>query len=246
MATTQRTKPFFWSYSKLKNFETCPKRHYEVDVAKHFKDEEGEQLAYGNALHKEMAARLSSRTPLSAVFARHEHWAQRVEHIRDAHGAELHVERKLAITREFAPCEFFDRRVDVWFRGVGDVILLIPAERHAVVLDWKTGKVLEDSQQLALTAQCILSHHPEIQWVTAMFIWMQHNAETTEHFTRGSDGAHHGVDVQSMPRMWIDIWPRVQAMENAHVSMNYPATPSGLCKRYCPVTSCEYHGRGSY
>jgi len=50
-------KPFAWSYSKLKNFEVCPKRHYNVDVIKSFKEEEGEALVWGNMVHKALADR---------------------------------------------------------------------------------------------------------------------------------------------------------------------------------------------
>ncbi len=33
-----KPKEWSWSYSKLKNYEVCPKRHYEVDVLKNYDD----------------------------------------------------------------------------------------------------------------------------------------------------------------------------------------------------------------
>ena len=46
--TTTRNKPksFAWSYSKLKNFETCPKRSWHLDVARDIKEPEGEAPAH--------------------------------------------------------------------------------------------------------------------------------------------------------------------------------------------------------
>jgi spore coat polysaccharide biosynthesis protein SpsF (cytidylyltransferase family) len=53
MAITRHgPKPFAWSYSKLKNYEVCPKRHWHVDVKKDFKEAESEALKQGNLVHK--------------------------------------------------------------------------------------------------------------------------------------------------------------------------------------------------
>ena len=48
VTTYNKPKPFAWSYSRLKNFEVCPKRHFHVDIAKDFREEEGESLVWGN------------------------------------------------------------------------------------------------------------------------------------------------------------------------------------------------------
>ena len=64
MITTRHSpKPFAWSYSRLKNFEVCPKRHYEIDIAKNIKEEESEALLWGNTVHRSCADRLSKGTP---------------------------------------------------------------------------------------------------------------------------------------------------------------------------------------
>ena len=74
-----KPKPFAWSYSKLKNFEVCPKRHYNVDVIKAFKEEEGEALQWGNAVHKALADRCGPRaSPLPHTMKGYEKWAARV------------------------------------------------------------------------------------------------------------------------------------------------------------------------
>jgi len=45
--------------------------------------------------------------------------------------------------------------------------------------------------------------------------------------------------------LWNDLNPELAAMLEAWRTTTYPPKPSGLCMRYCPVTSCPYHGKGS-
>ena len=74
VVTTRRApagpKPFSWSYSRLKNFETCPKRHWHVDINKDAKEEDSEQLQWGNAVHKALADRIAKGTSLPIGMAR--------------------------------------------------------------------------------------------------------------------------------------------------------------------------------
>lgn len=226
--TTSRTggavvKPFAWSYSKLKNFETCPKRYWHIDVQKDVKEEEGEALTYGNALHKALADRIGKGTPLPKPFAHFEPWAER---ILTGEGNIL-VEQKLAITAEFAPCTFFDKAA--WYRGVADVIKIVGPV--ALVADWKTGKILEDGSQLALMAQCVFAHHPSVQKIRSEFVWLKDDATTRADFTRAD-----------MVGVWRGLYPRVEALQKAHDTNSFPAKTGGLCRRWCPVTQCPHHG----
>ena len=218
-----KPKSFSWSYSKLKNFESCPKRHYHLDIAKDVKDEESEALLYGNQLHDALAKRIGKNVPLPEPFKHMEPWAARVV---TGEGNVL-VEQKLAINKDFGPCDFFDK--DAWFRGIGDVIKIVGGA--ALILDWKTGKVVEDSQQLALMSACVFAHHPTVRKVRAEFIWLKEDASSRADFTR-----------EDMPKMWNNIWPRIEALEYAHTTTTYPAKPGYLCRRWCPVQKCPHHG----
>src|SRR5205807_2231069 len=75
------------------------------------------------------------------------------------------VEQQLAINADFGPVPWFDSAA--WFRGIGDVIKIVGPV--ALIVDWKTGKIVEDSQQLALMAACVFAHHPEVQKVRSEF-----------------------------------------------------------------------------
>ena len=218
-----KPKPFAWSYSKLKNFESCPKRHWHIDIQKDVKEEEGEALLFGNELHKAMAKRVEAGLPLPKAFVEYEPWAAKAA----TPGGKLLVEQKFAIRADFGPTEFFAK--DAWFRGVADVLRV--QGPVALVIDWKTGKVKDDSVQLALTAQCVFSHYPDVKAVRTEFVWLAEEATTRADFRRGD-----------MPEFWASIWPRVSALEQAHKLSEYPPRPNGLCRRYCPVSSCPHHG----
>jgi hypothetical protein len=223
VVTIRGKKKFSWSYSKLKNFETCPKKYHAVDVSKTFKEGESETLTWGNEVHKHLANRIEKKIELPNGMKSFEKW---VEPIVTTPGKIL-VEQKLSITEEFTACGFFD--ADVWFRGIGDVIKVVGPV--ALVVDWKTGKILDDSQQLALMAACVFAQYPEVQRVRSEFIWLKEDATTREDFKR-----------EDMHKMWGSLWPRIKQLENAHEKMDFPPKPSGLCRRYCPVTSCPHNG----
>jgi hypothetical protein len=219
-------KEWSWSYSKLKNFEECPKRMYEVDIAKSVQDGGGEALLWGNAVHDALAAALKSNVPLPPEMLGYQYWVDRV---RRGTGT-LQVEQKYAITRQFQKTGYFAK--DVWYRGIGDVIRL--NDDVALILDWKTGKILEDSVQLMLMAQCLFSHYPQLNYVRSSYVWLKEDCETPELFTR-----------QEVADQWVGLLDRVNGMERAAKEMNYPPKPGRLCKRFCPVVSCPFHGKGA-
>lgn len=218
-------KEWAWSYSKKKNFDTCPKRHYEVDIAKSYKDE-SEQLEWGNRVHKALADACSGKAPLPPTMTEYQKWVDRVR----AGQGELLVEQKYAIARDFTPVEWFSPRA--WYRGIGDVVRI--AGPVALGLDWKTGKVLHDSRQLMLMAQCIFSHFPDVKVIRTEFVWLKEDCTTPETFTR-----------DQMVREWTVLLPEIRAMEDASKRMDYPPRPSRLCFKNCPVLSCPHHGKRS-
>lgn len=222
-----RIKPFAWSFSRMKNFEVCPKRHYEIDLAKNIKEPEGEQLVWGNFVHKGLAERCGKdQTPLPKELAMYEPWAVKVL----GNGGEVFVEESLALTKNFTPAGNFD--ADTWLRVKCDFIRIVGDV--ALTVDWKTGKILEDSVQLALTAACIFAKFPNIKAVRASYVWLKEDCESSENFYR-----------EDMPGMWRSIWHRIEAMEQAHTHVNYPPTPSGMCMKWCAVKSCPHNGKST-
>lgn len=217
-------KPFAWSYSKVKNFESCPRRYKRVDVDKAFKDE-SEQLDFGNKLHDALAAYIGKGTTLPSAFAAYKNWADKV---KDGDGFTILVEQKYAIRQDMSPTTWFGK--DVWYRGIADVVKMCGPV--ALAVDWKTGKVLEDGVQLALMAQCLFSHYPELQVIRTEFIWLKEDATTREDFKR-----------DDMASIWAGVLPRVAALQHAHTTNEFNPKPGYLCRKFCPVIDCEHNGR---
>lgn len=228
-----KPKPFSWSYTKLKNYEACPKRHYNVDIVKAYKEEEGEQLLWGNAVHKAMAKRCGEGKELPRSMQGYEKWAAKVV---TPPGIIL-VEQQLAIDVNFAATDWFDSdakknsKALPWYRGVADVLKLDGPV--ALAIDWKTGKVLDDAPQLGLLAACVFAHFPEVKIIRTEFVWLKEDAKTRQDFRRAD-----------MAAFWRSIDTRIKALENAHKTSDYPPKPGYLCRSYCPVTSCAHCGEG--
>lgn len=225
ITTRTRPKEFAWSYTKLKNFETCPARYYNVDIEKTFKeDDDNEHLKYGKFVHESLADRINhEHKPLPPTIKKFEKWAEKV--LANPPPATILVEQQLAIREDLQPTTWFGG--DAWYRGVADVIK--KRDRVALVIDWKTGKILEDGIQLALMAQCVFSHHPEVEQIRTEFVWLKDDATTRADFTRSD-----------MAEVWAGLLPRVTRLKHAHEAMEFPPKPNGLCKRFCVVKSCPH------
>lgn len=240
VVTTRRPtapKPFTWSYSRLKNFEACPKRHWHIDVLpKGHPDKvvepKSEQLEYGDLVHKIMEQYIDKGIVMPPYHepklkpAADRALTYKGKDVREL-GAKVMVEQKFAITEELKATTYFAD--DVWFRGIGDLVWILGGA--AYIGDWKTGKVQEDSKQLALMAQCIFSHHPEVKVCKSEFVWLKENTETTAVIRR-----------EDMPLIWAELLPRVEASKHAYNTTSYPAKPGPFCARWCPVSQCPHNG----
>lgn len=225
--TTPTKKSFSWSYSKLKNYRTCPKRYYLIDVEKKYQEDfSGEHLKWGNDVHAAFAKRIGKGEPFPKGMEHFEEMAQRLIAVP---GTKL-VEQQMAIREDLAPCEWFAK--DAWHRSIADYLCI--NGQVALAIDYKTGKILEESEQLALMAECVFSHYPEVQAVRTEFWWLKEEAATREDFRRSN-----------RKNTWASVLPRVNELKQAHEQVNFPPKPSGLCRKHCIVTECPHNGRNS-
>lgn len=218
-------KKFSWSFSKLKNYKTCPFRYNAVDVQKRFaEDFTGEALQWGNALHKAFEEWVSDKSvPLPPGM---ENFYEHLAPLKNFPGIRL-TEQKMAITETLEPCDWFSK--DAWYRGIGDFVGLQP--RVALAIDYKSGKVVDESVQLALLAECIFAHHPKIEAVRAEFWWLKEEAATKEIYYR-----------KDRKKTWAAVLPDVMKLKAAHDANDFPPIKSGLCRKHCIVKDCKYHG----
>lgn len=234
MATTtyysdRLTKPFGWSHSRLKNFEACPRKHLMVDLLKRVPMDSTPQLEEGQRVHDAIAAFIKDGTPLPGTMRDYYPEIRRVTG-EQAEGEIWLVEEGMNLRRDMVACGPFD--AGVWMRCKVDFAKV--RRNVAIAVDWKTGKIVEDSQQLFQMAACLFAKYPTVQKVRTQYIWLGNHAVTTEDFARAD-----------LPRVWAGLLPRVEAYERAWNSNDFPEKPSGLCVSWCQVASCRYHGKGS-
>lgn len=220
-----------WSWSKLNAFETCGFQHLKRDLQKVFKDTGSEQLDWGNKVHKAFETAIKTGSDLPDELSPWQKW---LDSFRKTPGEHL-SEQKFALLKDLRPCEYF--APGAWYRGRCDAAVI--NGKVALAIDFKTGKRKDpkttNNMQLALMAQCIFAYFKDVQAVQARFIWLESDQEDTELFRR-SDVA----------RIWVEnLLPRVNTMLEAARTETYLPKPSGLCVKYCPVTSCSFHGVGS-
>lgn len=216
-------KAFAWSYSALTHFESCPKKHWHLRIAKDYKEEESEVIKYGHYVHKALENFCTKNKPLPMDLS---HLEKHVAKYRDIPLEKL-AEQKMAINAQYEPTGWFDS--DVYCRAVLDLVVL--GNKHAVIVDWKTGRELDDDLQLRLMAVMLFLHKPELEVINAVFFYTKTKRANTVAVTR-----------DMVPEVWVEIMPRVRRLKSAIEDTEFPANPSGLCRRHCPITGCPHHG----
>lgn len=220
-------KPFAWSWSALDSYESCPRRHHLVKVIKAFPEVQNAQMVAGQKFHKAMELRVERDKSLPADMKQYEPIVARL--LRAGEGGTIQAERKIGLTKDFQPCEYFAK--DVWLRTVVDC--QIDKGQNAMVLDWKTGKKKTDGyDQLALTAAVKFAVNPELEKVITAYVWFQDpDPITSETFVR-----------EDVPGIWKNLLPRVAKIEQSLATNIWPAKQSGLCRAHCPCINCEFNG----
>jgi hypothetical protein len=225
MAFAGEPLPFSWTYTKVRNFETCPKRYFHYDLQKDTREPETEQLIAGNELHKAFELRIKKGEELPLGMTQYEGLLASII----AAPGKTYGEQKLAITSNFTPVAFFGK--GAWLRVIIDCAKV--DGDSAKVFDWKTGRPSDDITQLQITAAVLFHHLPAVQRVRAAFVFVNHDKIEKAEFLR-----------EDLTEIWSEVLPRVKAIERARQEMNFPPKPSGLCKKYCAVTHCPFHGKG--
>lgn len=227
----KKKSKFAWSFSKLKNFRTCPKRSYECDITKNFNDK-SDAIDWGQDVHRAAAAYFATGAALPANMAGYKEQIDKFLPLSKMF--KITTERQLAINDKFQATGWF--APDTWFRAVMDVLGVNLERGFGVIIDWKTGKLPkfgDEYEQLELAAQVLFAHYPSVNSVKTYYVWLQEDAYSGATYMR--DGS---------VTAWNEVWPYVQEMEAAMRDNNYPPKPGFLCKKYCPVTTCQYHGKG--
>lgn len=215
-----------WSFSSLDKFETCPERFHHTNVLKDVSDPPGAEAQFGTSVHQALETRLVTGNPITGTFAVYDPYAAKVASLVKPGGI-LKAEQKLALTEDLKPTTFFAK--NVWFRGVID--FSVTNGSTCLVGDWKTGKRKANSQQLELCAAAVAATDPNVETIKTLFVWLKDKTTDLAVLTRNQ-----------AELVWDKFRPRVARLDEAYQTDTWPAKPSGLCRKYCPVKSCKHCG----
>ena len=160
-----------WSFSRLKNFESCAWRVYLTSVKKH-KEESGEAAQRGTMIHQ--LGEDFAKCVIETLPAELKHFKNAFKRLRHRYQeGKVALEEDWGFDIDWAPTGWFDD--NVWGRMKLDAFDR-EDETSAEVIDYKTGKKfgneLSHSSQAQLYAVGSFMRYPELQFIRARFFYL--------------------------------------------------------------------------
>jgi len=216
-----------FSYSSLKKFTICPKQYQEVKLKKNFVDLPNEQAIYGKSVHKALEEYVRDGKPLPKNYQVFQNLLDVLINVP----GKKYTEMELALGQDKLPCAFTDP--EYFCRGIVD-LLIVDSAGTGFILDYKTGNPrYADSRQLKLLTLLVFAHLPHLEKIRSGLIFISNNQFMPSHDYTRTD----------IPALWDSFAADLMRLAYALKTEEFMATPNGLCRRYCPVTSCGYCGR---
>lgn len=211
------------SPTSMGTFETCPRQYAHKYVLKTVKYVESPEQAEGKKFHRAAYQRCClgmSTPPEYAVF---EPAFKVVDGWPDLSG-----EMRLAVDRTF-------KSVDWRYRMVGNDVDIMSVDRTsktARVVDWKTGKPKDDPLQLLINGVTVFAEEPLVNEITLGFF-----------YTKTGKMDRFKMHRDNLPIQQREVLKKIHRIQVAHETAAFPPKPSGLCKKWCDVMSCEHNGK---
>lgn len=165
-----------FSNSSIKTYEQCPYK-YKLTRIEHRHEPVGDAAERGKLIHSEFEHAIMGLGMLPDTY---KYW---LDYIQALSNLNTQCEVEFAITRDWVPCDFKDP--SYWVRGIYDAVWHKDDRAH--VLDWKSGKERDYSDQLKLYATIILACNPTIDYVTTEICYIDLNKRApNESYTRSA------------------------------------------------------------
>ena len=176
------------SYSRLSNFEQCPKQFHAKYIGKTYPDDSGNYaFIKGKKKHDQLDNYVKYKTGKINVSMPYDgdvlDACSIVDNLYDK-GFQLTSELQLAVDKKFKQCEWFSKAT--MYRAIIDLLAL--KDDLAIAVDWKTGKKrpyeASETGQLHLTAAMVFSIWPQVQTIVAPYFFIEHKAKEQVIFQR--------------------------------------------------------------
>ena len=208
-----------WSATTLESFTMCPQRFYRTQVIKDIEAKPTPAADYSNQFHELLGQALVGN-PFPEKFARFQHMVDLVRALPGEHS----VFKTLAVDRQLKPCSL-DK---AWAKSTVDYMVVNGKE--AVLFFWKTGQKTP-SDAAKLSAALLFCLKVESVIVSIRTFWLRAGCIEKETYTRAE-----------LPDLLKTFVPAYKRLLDAHQTGAWKSTPCGLCKHYCEVTDCRFHG----
>ena len=197
------------SYSAVKMHEQCARKYKFVKIDK-LQDKSGEAANRGKMIHEEIEAILKGGLPILS-----EDIAYLDDKLSNWLKLKAASEMTIAVDKSWSPVLYNDPTA--MFRGVID--LYIENGPEATIIDFKTGKHRDYSDQVSVYAALIMSCKPHIEYVKTAIEFLD-LAKTDEYklITRAD-----------LPTLQVQLKHRLENVEKDNI---FAPNPSFLCN-YC-------------
>jgi hypothetical protein len=218
-------KPLPWNPSALDTFKNCPEQYHHRYVLKDLPPEErSKEQIYGERVHEAFAERQrTQRVKLPADLAQHEPFMRTLE----TQPGWAYIEHKVALAKSLVSCEWDDK--NVWCRMIIDYLRVDARDRHAWIVDYKTGRPHKKFNQLVIYALWTFQAFGYVDKLTVTFYWTKDITTSVKTWTR-----------EEVPKLWGELVGDLTQYKEAFRSDTWQMRQSGLCQGWCPVTGCKY------
>lgn len=210
------------SFSSMSTYFTCPRQYKLTYVTPVIPYQETDATRWGTEVHLALEEYCRDGKPLGEKFLPFKPYADKVMSL----AGEKFFEKEFAINDSFQPVDFNDPTAIL--RGIIDVGVVNGSK--ALVNDWKTGKVREDSDQLKLFALFVMTHYPDVNQVKTIYSWVAHKKTTTAVYTR-----------DDVPAIIEHFMVKLNKIKHSYSQDRWIPKTSGLCRGYCGAKGhCDF------
>lgn len=223
-----KNKPFTWSPTAMKVFKTCQLKWWGTwGTPNPPPFEEGPAQIYGKKVHTALEEAVLINKPLPPQFKDLQKWVDSVNNLPGT----KYCEGQFAFNRNWEQTEYFGN--DVWGRMVLDLRVQHSADQ-VTVFDYKTGKSRYDTNdQLELGMIAAKAVVPTTQLYRGAYIYTKED--------KVSDMIEYDAGGVDMLKTKFEM--DIQEMEQAFATGEFEPTKNGMCRQYCNVVECPFHGK---